>query len=643
VYNSLPSRKQNRTGKFILGVLLLVATVVGIVIWSFQSNPSSGGSPTTGSVKEKSSTGKPAIPFTGFTLQPGDRISYDFTSQGALTMGPSDSASPATALQIHESGRLNIHIYTTTSVGWLAGFAWENVKLNLYDGQSEQDKTPADLAGPEIMAVMDKSGRIGQVRVPLSLSDEARNNWRDVLAHWQVILPQNTFNLKWTRVEDDATGSYVAQYSAKSALTPLSIDKNKLRYLRVNADNPALVATYHITSSAKISFDGYQRSIHGTEKVEVGGVNDLPRASTAGEYAFVLANFSKGGATAPPDTSKYTLMAWAIEFGPESAPPEEDGDFAANVQDLVNTIAAGAFGTPEQVRTAGKIIDQIKKDPALTDQLLDELRGDNVPKKLGSAILGILGAAGTPAAQYDLLAVAASSDWPSDFRQMALFSYVQTDNPMPEADNALKALFEQGGDFSSSALLVFAAIGDKVRTSDPTRFQQINDYISVVANAPNLSLNDLVVVLDAIGNLGPLQVPDVVTKAIQNENDLVRAAAIASLTRINTPAAFTLVNNAINNDPSSNVQVAGIKALVGLEKTAAVSDLATIAANGKSVPAREEALTLISNFTKISPIVSMTISTAAQSDPAPEVRDYATKLLSTLPGNMPASITTPTP
>lgn len=561
----------------------------------------------------------------GFAFQRGDQLDYQFTSNGTLTLGATEAG---TLIQISETGQFEVEVYATSATGWLLGFRWKDVKLTQNNNGNSQDLTPPDLASTAILVSLEKSGRIAQVQVPYSLSADARNAWRDMLAKWQVILPQ-TAAKKWTRVEEDATGTFVAQY----ALAAAAITKGKTHYLRINGANALLTAAYKVSGSAQIEFANYPRIITGEETVAFGGVNGLPPTHSTGKYSFELTSVSANGKFAPPDLAGYTSLVWATEFGPSSAPPEDEGNFADNVRDLQALIQTGHFGSPEQIGVAGKLISQLKKDPALADRLLDELRSDGVTTQLASSILGILGAAGTPAAQDDLLAVAASEDWPAAMRQMALYAFVQVTDPVSEADTTLTNLFAQGGDLSSSSLLVLAAIGDKVRNSDPARFQQINDFVAKVLNTPGLSLNDFIVALDAIGNLGPTPVPEVVAKATSNENDVIRAKAIASLARVKTDAALALVTNALINDPSGDVQAAAVKTLAALKGAAAADDLAKVAANGKSDSARQAALTQLVDIAPTAANTTSVLSNAAKTDPSETVRDYAAKLLSSLPGN----------
>ncbi len=604
--------------------LLLFGAIAGMLVVFYCLMPPTGKevSPPLGSDQHQPALPPKNVPM-GYTLQVGDRLEFVFTSDGSLTLGAEAGQAPE-ALKINGTTHFRALVYASTATGWLVGFESEEATLTTQSGAASAESIlPPDFSGSAIFAKLDKSGRLTDVRAPLALSAAARNIWRDILAKWQVILPEMTAK-KWTRVEEDGTGIYTAQY----LLTPAGIDKGKTRYLRVNGANTALLAAYQVTGLAHIEFDGFPRKVTGTEKVELGGVPGVPTTRSEGAYSLMLTSLTHGALLAAPNLSQYTSFAWAAEFGPTSVPPENLGDFEQNLHDLRAAIANGAYGTADEIRLAANLIEQLKKDNTLPDQLLDTLRGENVPEQLASAIMGILGASGTAAAQYDLLAVASSEDWSQNLRQFALYAMVQAADPVPEADAALKALYAQGkGDLSGSALLVLAALGNKVAGTDAGRFQQISDVIAGVMASPNLSLNDLIVALDAMGNLGPATVPEAVAQAARSENELVREKAVASLARTKTDAALAIVVNAIANDPATDVQVAGVKTLAAMQGPAAVPDLTTIAANGKTSAARREALTQLSNLAPANPAVNTVITAAAQTDPSPEVRDYASKLL----------------
>ncbi len=635
-----PTRLKNRLGstglKTKLGVVLLLLAVAGVVWWvGDQSATPAANAP--GGAGQSSPVAAHANA-TGYEFQVGEQLVYDFTAEGALRLGSAKTPGAAPDLKLAETGQLRLTVYSATGAGWIVGFVWDKVRLTADSGEGANDKTPADLAGAEVLVFMEKSGRIAQLKVPLALSADARNSWRDTLARWQVVLPQSGHATRWTRVEEDATGEFVAQYLLSGPTLPGDLVKRKTRYLRLSSGPVALASAYKVASSVQIHFDGYPREIVGAEKITFDGIQALSHTESSGGFSFVLEKSPTPVAArtlAEIDLNKYVTTTWAGEFNADedAAAAEDNGDFATNLRDLRDLVQAGAMNKQDEIRVAEKLIHQLKATPGLADSLLDELRSEADGSPLASALLGILGAAGTPAAQADLFAVASSEDLPASFREMALFSYVQTGAPMPEADALLEGLFSQGGDLANTALLVLGAVGDKVRDSDPARFEQISDYVLGVLNTPGLSLNDYIAALDAVGNLGPSQVPAAVTQAAQSDNALVRQNAIGSLARVTTDEAQALVINAIKNDPSPDVQAVAVKTLAAEKGPAAISDLSAVVASGNSAAARQQALTQLAAFAATNPNVVAVITTAAQKDPAQEVRDYANQLLGIINGS----------
>jgi hypothetical protein len=593
-------------------------------------------SPTAGSagMGKNSASSSNLAAGSGYNLHVGDQLVYQFSSNGVLRLGSANQTSAATDLKLSETGQLRLTVYSATGTGWIVGFVWDQVRLSSDNGQTVTDATPADLQGAEILVFLEKYGRISQLKVPSSLSADARNNWRDLLAHWQVVLPETAQTSRWTRVEEDATGEFVTQYTMSGASLPADIVKKKTRYLRLSSGSPALAAAYKINSSVQIHFDSYPRIIAGVEKVSVTGVQALGQTESTGDFTFTLGD----APTTPPrtlaqlDLDKYETTPWAGEYTADENPAsaESFGDIISNLADFRALVKSDGLTSPDEIRAAGKIIRQLQATPGLADKVLDELRNTAEGDPLAQALLGILGSAGTPAAQTDLFAIATSDDWPQSLREMALFSFVQTTAPIPAADAWLEGLYAQGGDLANTALLELAAIGAKVNATDPARFSQINDYVLGILNAPNLSLNDYIAALDAVSNLGPAEVPAAVAAAAQNDNPLVRMKAIGSLVRIPTAAALALINNAIANDPSPDVQTAAIKTLATQQQSAAIGQLSTITTTGNSPQARKEALTQLLPYIATNPNLVNVVNTAAQKDPSSEVRDYANQLLGTL-------------
>jgi len=587
-------------------------------------------------MESKSAAASSAHTAAGYGLHVGDRLVYDFSSQGELTLATAaDPNVPDAKLTVQQTGQLRVTVYGVTPAGWTVGFSWEQVRMAMDTNGVNGDTTPADLPKSEVVVTVEKYGRISSLKVPLALSNDARNNWRDVISRWQVNLAQTDNAVKWTRVEADSTGEYLAQYASDHALPSSSLVKRKQRYLRITSATNGINPAYKVDSVAKIQFDGISRLIQGTEKITVTGLQGVGPTHSEGNYSFALVGSPTSVALGQPskfDSSLYVAIPWAADFNPpDESTLVDDSDPVANLRDLRTAIENGQFNTPEQVTLSAKIRDEVSKDSSVADLVLDEVRADGTTNQLASALIGILSSAGTPAAQYDLLALATDDSGALSIRQMALFSYVQTDAPVPQADALLESLQQQGGDLSSSALLVLAAVGDKVRASDPARYAQISDYVLSLLNTANSTQNDFIVALDAIGNLGPAEVPAAVTQAAASDDALVRQKAIQSLERIHSDAALALINNAIWNDPSGDNQASAVQTLVTEQGAAASAELATIAATGKTDQARKEALTQLAASTAPNANAAQVIQSAATNDSSQDVRNYATQLLAKLP------------
>ena len=186
----------------------------------------------------------------------------------------------------------------------------------------------------------------------------------------------------------------------------------------------------------------------------------------------------------------------------------------------------GLSGTSTELKTLEKIVALVKKDDSAVDAITRHLSQHSGPAEgIPSALIGMLGAAGTPKAQQALIGLTAANEWPIEQRRMGLFSFVQVTEPVLEADDWLRNLHQRGDELSNSSLLVLAAMGDRVREQDPQRFQDISQYVVASANAAGLDIQEKIVGLDALGNLGPHDVPEVVREALASDDQLLRNCA----------------------------------------------------------------------------------------------------------------------
>ena len=341
-------------------------------------------------------------------------------------------------------------------------------------------------------------------------------DWRDILGRWQIVLADRAMSQKWVDNEEDATGLYVAEYSRDSDGPPVVVRKEKKRYLSPGdseASGPRSQMRANVASRTTIKLAPYPIQIQGREQLTILFPGVGGSLASEASYSFDLQSVS----TSPEIAGAGPEMARKLEESSLlftwTAPPRRDEPATVNLEgitiqqqmaDLETLATEGMIGTATELKVLDKTIALLRKDDSAVDELMSRLAQN---PKATPTLVGALGAAGTAKAQQALVSIVAAEDWPMDQRRMGLFSFVQVTEPVPELDDWLRQLHQKSDDLSNGSLLILGAMGDRVREQDPERFKAISQYVVGAANAPGLELQEKIVGLDAIGNLGPAEVP----------------------------------------------------------------------------------------------------------------------------------------
>ena len=89
----------------------------------------------------------------------------------------------------------------------------------------------------EVMAKVHRLGAIESLYFPESTTAMGRNHWRDLLALWQFVLPEDDSLEEWEAEEEDTTGRYIAVYRKKQSGGRTEITKEK-RQCRCRCRSP---------------------------------------------------------------------------------------------------------------------------------------------------------------------------------------------------------------------------------------------------------------------------------------------------------------------------------------------------------------------------------------------------------------------
>jgi HEAT repeat protein len=641
------------------GLILAAFWVVSTLIDSGGSWPKNTESPKSAAVAPEISENPIPSPANlrstrlALGLRPGERLRYGFSQSRKIRISNSDAALPhgsvgaaAAPVEIEagQSGDLVVDIFAENEKGWIVGFRMQNADVRLTGG-SDPSNPPHEALNSEmqgeVLAVVNKSGRIEKLVPPASLSPEAKNHWRDILSRWQVILPDNPNEQTWHRTEEDTTGSFLAVYTRHTASYPESITKQKHHYLRLNSTGAANPGVNHsITGSSEITLSPFLVGSKGREslRMEIAGIGSAITSEcefnlqlqSAGEEA---ENLDAAGARLAKVGSAVNSMSWSGELPPASQDgsaigESENVDVPAVLNSIKDLLAAEGERSVAEIRSMEKLYLAIKRDDGAVDAILDALTDESQSADFSSILIGALGAAGTPAAQTALLAIATSEDWLTDQREMALFSFAQVIQPIPEVDSWLQQLHIGGGSLANSALLVLSAMGDRIREADPARHATISRYILEGAAAGPLSMNDRIVLLDAIGNLGPAGIPGLVIDAARSEDALLRQRAIQSLQRIESDRATVMIAEALRADESDAVRSTAAKLLGNTARSGGEPLLSEAVIRDRSEEVRREALIALSEWAQLNPETAKTIRQVSAKDSSAEIRQLAAQLLS---------------
>lgn len=633
----------------ILG-FVVVGALVGISPNKNRSNDSVQDEPThdtrTSRTRVKSATKRQSPGSLG--LRRGERLVYEFKQEreivytGASSPGESDSESREISSKIIQSGLMCLSVYEELVDGWVVGFSMREPSLEMLSGdQSAPTGVIEREMMHELLAKIGTNGRIQLMTASENQSEECRNQWRDILSRWQVTLARRSEELEWKSVEHDPTGSYQAIYSKKSK-TDRELSKTKGPYLSFSMPGQeGDLERAKVDSQIVIQLDPYPKKIEGFEKMEISFGGFGGQVVSKSDFKFLIKNVDhisgfrrlaamKSQRLLNDDVGRF-FWSPSDSTTPEIGGQHMEGENGclAKLRALNELLDAGKNESGDYVKVLGELVELIRKDDTATKAVFDHLSRNALSRKQGLAegLFGVLGAAGTPYSQRGLALIAGQNEWPMEDRHLALTTLVQAPHPDSEAVTTIRGLHESNGELGQSALLVLGAMGDRLRETEPERFQELSDYVlGRVANL-NSDAVETSLALSAVANLGPDKVPSIVHDSLQSPNPFLRESAVRSLERIHDLDAGQLLGNVLYQDPEEGVRVAAVQILADPKYQGGYEALAHVARNDQSEIVRGAAVDSLGNRVEQSPGVRKLLTSIAKQDESGSVREAANAIL----------------
>lgn len=428
----------------------------------------------------------------------------------------------------------------------------------------------------------------GAVSFPDGMHARGRLAWRRLLLLWPGRLEAGT------REEEDSTGVAVIECERVSGDVWL---RRKVAYKTIRTSGPAFRGSVEVSGETRIEMDGLPLRVEGEESVALRPLEG-PVMRSAARFHLVRTG-SERFLGAPVEARAFEpLFVAPRELAPRMAP--------AVALERARVCVATLRGmddrtTLEHNATMMDLVEALEASPEAVEEIMALLRAGAADDDRAQELVVALAAAGTDPAQKGLAEILGGDGHLGRLRETAIVAAVQVEEPQAGIEAALAALV--AGSDDGYALCALAAVGDRVRGTQG-RFRAIQrTVLGKLAAASDAEA--LCIALEAVGNLGPEDVPEAVKLAAKHADDDVRRAAARSLLRVREPQADRMLV-ALLGDASPRVRAAAIDTLVRRDREGLLTAdplpaplpqlLAGIAENDEDQGVRDVARSLAAGF-----------------------------------------------
>jgi HEAT repeat protein len=416
----------------------------------------------------------------------------------------------------------------------------------------------------------------------------------------------------WQSEESDASGHYLARYERSGR----SLEKIKLKYLP--GDRAPAARDLRARAKYQLGDDSWPAALDSQEAVtfvepgltvRVGSRVVLSRTATA---------------VVPVEVG---LDGYETErVGEPSSHDSIKGDRAllagATLDDLLGALAAG--GDDARSSVAARLEALLRLDPASAAEMARRLiaGADRATAKL---LLGVLGSAGTPAAQDALVKILGAATLAPNDRARAATAMAMLERPNDKVVAGLKAQLDAPAPAlarSSATALGISAL--RLRTVDEPRAKAVvDDLVGRLAATGDRAAQ--AAILHALGNAGDARALPALQPFLTSDDPSLRRAAVEALRLLSEPSVDGLLAQAMLADADPAVR----RAAVFASSERAVGPLLgalTRALGDQDDGVRLEVVQLLGQHAGEAAAADL-LARAAHGDPAESVRDEAQRLL----------------
>ena len=482
-----------------------------------------------------------------------------------------------TAFQLGLLGKLRVHSLGRVGEVWVE--RWE------FSGQatsSTLDEKQLELFS-EAMArpfFVERSGALVRgLRFEGDTVRPAQTTWRSLVTLAQF---QSSTEALWQVSEEDATGTYLAQYEKKGEHT----EKTKLRY--TSSRSPEL-AVRILTSEETFTLKGERRTLSASEDIETSS-----RMLPVPLRGLLRLDLDYREATEAPEKDWYSDYESAETLSLEAAGTETSiaGELdRARVKGFTwETAAASLHGDPKEkgyARAYQALVSLLRLDPKALESALKAAETDG---PLKTAVLAALGDAGTPEAQAALRNLLKRGNFPDDLRLLMARGLSRTNAPTKDTVDFLRANVGDPAIGQQARLGLGSNIARLAASNPELGKEAMNAIESGLKSAPESERGDY---LGALGNTRQESALPIVRPYLTDKNESLAARATLALRHLPGATTDVLLSEQMAAGRPAEVRISALRALRDREpRSPLIEQVATLMVNEPEARVRGAAIEL---------------------------------------------------
>ncbi|MDP7034179.1 MAG: HEAT repeat domain-containing protein [Planctomycetota bacterium] len=606
-----------------------------------------------------------------YRLKPGDILKYRVHTSQAILFRSQATPSPTTqSVRIELTGFLQLTTYRSEWLpgpkSYLLGLRYSDIHIEQATGEEAREgieQLESELENNEIMFQMTPRGQILQIYFPPPLSPVGRNTALPPLLDLQIILPPSS-DRTWQFPECDLMGHYRAHYRLESESwnftnSSFAILKSAEDYDSVdNLAPPAagempVFEQKHVrfSAQARAQFDptqGVIEQVEGRQTMTVLEGTEAP-FSMSGKHSFTIkleGNWNNANIAAQePFTIRaklenrilHPLGARPLASRVDQKIDDRDGHEEISLEEIVKILDAmerfqkdGSGATAAAVKLFYRLMEALEQEENLSWFTKTVLEGQYA--SLFGQFLGILEGLGTPQAQDTLRQIAKNPRFSISDRAQAVSALAMVESPSDTTIEALVDFMDQPNEeINSAALLGLGTASNRLQSVDPSLFREVLHILHQRLESPLARAQNKELILTSIGNAGSTDSLPYLRLYAQNEDPLLRSAALSALGFLREGTEpVTLLQRALEHDTDPLVLERAARALSRHGSSEALSIFRTQAVKSSSVEVRMEALNYLYHHNTTERTSKKFFEDIARSDPSDAVRRFASDLSSSL-------------